>query len=177
VTQNAAVKRPQFALNKELARYVPVANRLKNNRPAVISFLDPPSSDPDREYLSVNSLEIESLAVIADYYRLMWQGSRGDVSVCSLKVFDFNEAGKKSGVDLQFDRTSEKWHFGASGGVREDAYKVHPRLASSAPQSASHCGVEFVRALKGDYYKLKFARRLATKRFHIVKSKPKVRRV
>jgi hypothetical protein len=171
VTQSAAVKRPQFALSKELVRYVPVANRLKNNRPAVVSFLDPPSSDPDREYLSVNSLEIESLAAIADYYRSMWQNSHGDVSVCSLKVFDFNEAGKKSGVDLQFDRTTAKWHFGASGGIRQDAYKPHPRLASGAPQSTSHCGVEFIRALKDDYHKLKFARRLAAKRFHIVKPK------
>lgn len=57
---------PTFSARAQLVRYVDDANRLRGNRPAVATFLpDPPSSNPDSDHLSVNSLEIESMKQIA----------------------------------------------------------------------------------------------------------------
>lgn len=128
---------------------VPVkVNRLKGNRTANAAFLDPPTGDPTKEYLSVNSLEVETIRKIADYYQNRFQRGTGDVAVCSTKVFEFNEAGKKCGVDLQYDHSQSLWHFGRPGGKREDAYTHRKPLRSSSDhKSESHCGVEFVRAL------------------------------
>ena len=46
-------------------RYVSEENRLKGKRPAVTTFL--PRGTPEKDYLSVNSLEVESITIIATY--------------------------------------------------------------------------------------------------------------
>lgn len=166
----SGLKLPAFALRRELARYVSEGDRLRGNRTAIAAFLDPPPIDPAKEYLSVNSLEVETLAQIADYYRLRFQNGAGDVAICSIKVFDFNEAGKKCGVDLQYDRSNSSWNFVGRGLKREGAYKYRPVLSSKDHQSESHCGVEFVRVLD-TYNKGKLARRLGGRRFHVVKAR------
>jgi hypothetical protein len=161
-------REPQFSLNHELARYVEEHDRLNGNRTAVAAFLDPPTENPDKDYLSVNAMELEPLSVIADYYREQFQASRGDVAICALKVFQYTEAGKKAGVDLYFDRSESRWFFG--GAKRHPAYKHHPRRKSCELKSESHCGVEFVRVLNA-FNRSKFARRLGGQRYHLFKAK------
>jgi hypothetical protein len=161
-------REPRFSLKHELARYVAEEHRMNGNRTAVAAFLDDPSENPEKDYLSVNALELEGLSAIADYYRERFQGSRGDVAVCTPKVFDYSEAGKKAGVDVVYDRAESKWFFG--GAKRHPAYKHQPLRKSTDLISESHCGVEFVRVLNA-FNRAKFARRLGGRRYHLVKQK------
>jgi hypothetical protein len=160
------VTAPLFSLHRELARHVTPENRLRGNRAAVVTFLRDPREDPRTEYLSVNSLEVESPRQIAKYYQQLFQQGTGEVAVFTAKVFHYNEAGKKCGVDLQYDQPSGFWTFGGRSGKREPAYRHRP--GTREPKSPSHCGVEFVRAMN-EHVRSKFARRLATRRFHIMK--------
>jgi len=81
------VKTPKFAARSELVRYVSELNRHKGNRTAVATFLpDPPSETPQTDYLSVNSLEVESMKVIAAYHRAKWQNNKEKVALCAHKV-------------------------------------------------------------------------------------------
>jgi hypothetical protein len=114
----------------------------------------------------VNSLELEGLRDIAGYYLHRFQNGVGDVAVCTTKVFAYNEAGKKCGVDIEYDETSACWKFKATAHPREDAYRHRP--VTGELSSPSHCGVEFVRALK-EHGRSQFARRLSGRRFHRVK--------
>jgi len=157
---------PTFSARAQLVRYVDDANRLRGNRPAVATFLpDPPSSNPDSDHLSVNSLEIESMKQIAEYHRSR-QGDNGQVALCVHKVFDYNEAGKKCGVRVFYDHEDSRWLFVGRRGAHEEAYRHRPVKAHDNPLgSPSHCGVEFVRALN-DHTAAQFARRLAKRRFH-----------
>jgi hypothetical protein len=162
-----SVKKPTFAERSELVRYIHQINRLSGNRPAVAAFLDPPSADP-KPYLSVNSLQVESLQAIAAYHRDIWQGNRGRVALSSHKVSHYTDAGRKCGIQINYDRTSSTWIFQAGGANVEAAYEHHPRLSSDQPKSSSHCGVEFIRALKDRNSQDKFARQMIGSRFHLV---------
>ena len=160
--------KPTFSERSELVRYVSGVNRLKNNRPAVAAFLpDQPAEDPKKEYLSVNSLELERIDVVAAYHRALWQQGSGKVALSVHKVFEYSDAARKCGVDLNYDRESTTWKF-RNGSKQEVAYKHHPVLGSHIPlNSKSHSGVEFIRALD-EYAADKFARRMAGKRFHLL---------
>ena len=160
------MKKPTFAERSELVRYIHQINRLSGNRPAVAAFLDPPSADP-KPYLSVNSLQVESLQSIAAYHREIWQGNRGKVALSSHKVSHYSSAGRKCGIQISYDQLSSMWKFQVGKNV-EAAYEHHPRLRSDQPQSPSHCGVEFIRALKSPNAQDKFARQMIGMRFHLV---------
>lgn len=160
---------PIFYLSKELLRYVRAIHRLKGNRTADAAFLeDVPASEADKraEHLSVNYLALESMAKIADYYRNVLQDGNGDVAVCAVKISQFNAAGKKCGVDLQFDVNNSSWSFGGPRGRREVAYKHRPVPNNKGFRSDSHCGVEFIRVLDA-FGRSKFARQLGGRRFHV----------
>src|SRR5262249_46258208 len=76
------VTKPNFSERSALVRYVSEENRLKGRRPAVATFLpDPPSNTPEKDYLSVNSLEVESITIIATYHRQKWQSGNGKVAL------------------------------------------------------------------------------------------------
>jgi hypothetical protein len=163
----AAIKKPTFTSKKRLVRYVSEENRLSGNRPAFATFLpDPPDPSKKKPYLSVNSLEIESLKEIAAYCRGMWQNATGKVALCEHTVFQYNEAGKKSGVSISYCKESQGWQFQGPAG-KEDAYLHHPKVESKHEyKSPSHCGVEFTRMLS-DHAAGQFARRLAGQKFHL----------
>ena len=159
-------EKPKFSQKKELARYVSEEDRLGGNRTALTAFIDPPPDDPAKEYLSVNSLEVESLRQIADYYRHVFQKGEGVVSICTRTVEDYTEAGKKSAVPLSYDRSSESWQFQGKSQQREPAFRHRPVLTRpDGLKSPSHCGVEFVRMLD-QHLRSKFARRLSGRKFH-----------
>jgi hypothetical protein len=161
------VKAPTFSAKSGLVRYVDEINRLRDNRPAVATFLpDPPSSNPANDHLSVNSLEVESIKEIAAYHRWKWQGNSGKVALCIHKVHEYSDVGRKSGISITYDRKLSKWQF-SSMGKQEDAYKHRPVRAYDNPLgSPSHSGVEFTRALR-EHEAARFARRLSAKRFHL----------
>ena len=145
------LKQPTFASNSELARWVDEVNLGRGGRVSSAAFL--PSIG--ETYLSVNSVELESIQKIATYYKDHFQGGAGKVAVSCLKVMDYNEAAKGAGVNLSFDKTGRKWIF-THGGVSEEAYRHRPTYRLSD----SHCGVETIRGMSGDAPN-RFARRLA----------------
>jgi hypothetical protein len=162
------VKKPKFLEHSELSRFISGLNRLRNNRPAIAAFLpDPPSAKPEKDYLSVNSLEVESLRDIANYHRAKWQSNEGKVALTVHKVAAYTDAGRKCGISISYDRSAASWVF-VSGSASETAYMHHPVLRSDQLQSPSHCGIEFTRALKNQNDAAKFARRMVTNRFHLV---------
>jgi len=164
---DSAIIEPKFGKRSELVRYIDEVHRLKDNRPSIGAFLQARSSDPDNDHLSVNSLEVESMKEIAAYHQWLWQSSQGPVALCIHKVHQYSEAGKRSGVQIAYDRQSSKWEF-STGEKQEEAYKHRPvRSVATHPRaSPSHCGVEFVRIL-AEHGALKFARRLCTGRFQL----------
>jgi len=159
------VNAPKFPKNSELVRYIDGLHRLRARRPAAAAYLpDPPSGTPSRDYLSVNSLELESLQTIADYHRVRAQNGRGKVALCAHKVSRYNMVAGNCGIAVSFDRASGTWRFKDGSGM-QDAYKHHAR--TDKLKSYSHCGVEFVRALT-KHNEGKFARRMADRRFHLL---------
>jgi hypothetical protein len=163
------VKVPTFSAKSGLVRYVNDIHRLKNNRPAVASFLpDLPSANPADDHLSVNSLEAETIKEIAAYYRWKWQNGLGRVALCVHKVYEYSEAGKKGGVSITYSRGLSIWQFLSLAGKQEAAYKHRPVRRHDNPfGSPSHSGVEFVRALS-EHGAACFARRLSGKKFHLL---------
>lgn len=161
------MREPTFAERSELVRYVHPIHRLRGNRPAVATFLEPPSQEP-KPYLSVNSLQVESLQDIAAYHRAIWQDNKGRVALSSHKVSHYTDAGRKCGIQISYDHDTFTWSFRGDGANFEEAYKHHPVLRSGRPRSPSHCGVEFIRALKNRNDQDKFARQMIGKRFHLV---------
>jgi hypothetical protein len=160
------VERPTFARKKELARYVSEGDRLGGNRTALTAFIDPPAADPAKEYLSVNSLEVEKVTAIAEYYRQAFQGGVGDVSICTRTLEDYTDAGKKSDVQLLYDKPSGSWQFIGKSLRAEPAY-THRAVVKRPDglKSPSHCGVDFVRMMN-EHQRSKFARRLSGRRYH-----------
>jgi hypothetical protein len=156
---------PKFRKNSELVRYIDEIYRLSDRRPAAAAYLpDPPSDAPHKQYMSVNSLEVETLQVIADYHRIRAQNNVGKVALCAHTVGRYNMVAGNCGVSIRRDYDSESWKFQDRNGL-QDAYKHHIR--HDVLKSYSHCGVEFVRALK-THNEAKFARRMADRRFHLL---------
>lgn len=144
------ITQPTFASNSELARRVDEVNLGRGGRVSSAAFL--PSVG--ETYLSVNSVESESIQKIAEFYRNHFQGGVGRVTVSCLKVSDYNAAAKRAGVSLGYDKAARRWVFIHDGGPVE-AYRHRPNHLST-----SHCGVETVRGMSGDSPN-RFARRLA----------------
>jgi len=170
----AKVETPKFSGKSELARYIGIEDRLSGNRPAVAAFLPDghtaETTDPD-EHLSVNSLEVESLSVIAAYHRWRAQEGAGDVALSVHKVHIYSETGKKAEVQVDYSRQALRWEFLAKNGSKEIAYRHRPVRRHSNPLgSPSHCGVEFVRAFS-EYAATQFARRMSAKgKFHVLRN-------
>ena len=159
---------PKFSARSQLIRYIGEDMRLGKNRPAVAAFLpDEPSEKPEEDHLSVNSLEIETMAQIAAYHRWRAQGDRGKVALCIHKVLDYTDAGKKAGIPVTYNQETASWEF-REGRKVSAAYKHRPvRAVHNHPRpSPSHCGVEFARLLS-DNDAAKFARRLTKRRYHL----------
>lgn len=158
---------PRFAERSELLRYIDEDKRLRGNRPHVAAFLpDPPSATPDKDYLSVNALELEAIDEIAGYHRMRMQNGEGKVALCAHKVSFYNDAARKCGIALSFDRESKTWVF-IDRGKPLPAYAHHPRARTDQLKSPSHCGVEFTRGLRTEHEQAKFARRMTKVRFHL----------
>jgi hypothetical protein len=148
-----------------LARYVFEEAR-SGNRVSPAAFLpDPPDHTRKRSYLSVNSLEVESLKAIADYHRRIWQNNSGKVALAAHKVFHYREAGRQSGVTIEFNREEQYYVFQEKNGQTSRAFECIPR--TDFYKSPSHCGVHFVRAL-AEHQVGKFARRMSGGKFHLL---------
>lgn len=164
--EKAEIKLPTFAERKELVRYVQEAAR-SGNRVSPAAFLpDPPDPSVKRSYFSVNSLEIEPIKVIAEYHRRIWQNGLGEVALAAHKVFHYREAGRQSGVTIDYDKAERQYVFQEKSGQMSHAFECIPARKDSF-KSPSHCGVHFVRALQ-EHQVGKFARRMSGGKFHLV---------
>jgi hypothetical protein len=140
---------PLFRPNSELARYVPPHHIMKGGRVSSAAFL----RDPGEDHLSVNSVEIESLPFIAEYYRKDLQKDDEAVAVSSLKILDYNKGASKGGIAVI--KSDQTWVFACQQSLLP-AYKYR-----KTPLSDSHCGVEFVRAFQSEVAEKRFARKMA----------------
>ena len=110
--------------------------------------------NPGEQHLSVNSLEIESLDLIADYYRTRIASRPGKVGVSCLTVMEYNRACAAGGVTIVYSKTEGQWTF-SKDGAASHTYRFRP-----TPISKSHCGVEPV-CMMDSLSAGKFARNLA----------------
>ena len=159
--QKTTIKRPSFLQKSELARYVDPDEIKDGGRVSSAAFMPL----PEDAHLSVNSLELESLADIARYYRSnskLYSGT-GAVAVACRKVIEYNNAASHAGIGVRRGGTG-KWEFDGPSG-KQEAYKHRPILHVSS----SHCGVEFIRADSNEKLMKKIARRLAGRRPHLFK--------
>jgi hypothetical protein len=150
---------PTFSERSVLVRYIDEDQRFKTGRPAPAAFM----ANPGEKYLSVNSLEVESLQDIAAYYRVRFTPSA--VAVTQHKVTSYNDAARKGSVALT--RVGGMWHFTDGAGTAQLAYEQHPVPARGGfPASPSHSGFECVRVMN-ELNARKAARHLAKGKFHI----------
>ena len=163
IRERSVARSPKFGERSSLCLFVHEDQRMSGSRPSSAAFI----KAPDDDHLSVNSLELESLAIIADYYRQVLQEDASvGVAIAVNNVASYNLSGRSAGVSIMYDETSESWQFAVAddGG---DAYKHRPvRKTPARLGSPSHCGVEFVRALD-DLGERKFARRMARNKYHV----------
>jgi hypothetical protein len=145
-----ALPKPSFAGKTELARWVDEVSIGRGGRVSSTAFL-PADGEP---YLSVNAVELESLATIGNFYKRHFQQGKGPVAVSSLKVTHYNAASKDAGVKVDYDKNLGRWTF-VNGAAPKDAYR---HRANSI--SMSHCGVESISVMNNDASN-RFARRLA----------------
>ena len=144
------VTEPRFTANSELARYVPPHHLMKGGRVSSAAFL----RSPGENYLSVNSVEIESLPQIAEYYRRDLQKDNEVVAISSLKILNYNQGALKAGISIL--KENGKWVF-------LDIQALTPAYRFRRTHlSASHCGVEFVRAFSSALAERKFTRKMAS---------------
>jgi hypothetical protein len=148
---------PSFAARTELALYVDPDDLGRGGRVSSTAFLP----NPDDKYLSVNSLELESIETIAAYYQERFKGGVGQVAIAHRKVWDYTDAGRFAGLSIDFNKTVGKWEYDTGHGLA-DAYK-HIRQ-TRVPKSNSHCGVQFINAQTAELVVNKIARRLAHRR-------------
>ena len=149
-------KTPTFKLNRELARYVDI-DELQGGRVSSSAFIPNPGED----YLSVNSIEVESLNDIATYYCNVFKNGIGAVAIACRKVSEYNEAAKKSDVRIIFSRAECKWKCNLNDNYH-DAYKHRP-----TEKSYSHSGVEYLGNTLNYLTIKKIARRLSGNKPHI----------
>ncbi len=141
---------PRFAANSELARYVSPLHLMKGGRISSAAFL----LKLGEEYLSVNSVEIESLQEIAAHYRRDIQKNNQKVAVASLKILAYNRAALIAGISIV--RRNQTWFFNFQGSPLP-AYKLRITQLSK-----SHCSVDFVRAYPSELAEKKFAWKMAS---------------
>jgi hypothetical protein len=108
---------------------------------------------------------VESLQAIADYHRQCWQNNSGKVALAAHKVFHYREAGRQSGVTIDYERDEGYYVFREKSGQMSRAFECIPR--NDVLKSPSHSGVHFVRALE-EHRIGKFARRMSGGKFHLL---------
>jgi len=159
--------RPTFVGRYELARYIDPIERDGTHASWTAFLLTEQDLRSQEPHLSVNSLEVETLEAIADYYRQTIAAGQEDISVCTHKVQRYVECGRSSGAVIVSD-PADSWIFTTAGGDRAPAFKHREVRVRGGSSSLSHCGVEFIRALS-EVQQRQLARRLArTPRFHMV---------
>lgn len=153
-------KEPNFSLKDELARYVNPDEIMSGGRVSSGAFMPSPID----VYLSVNSLELESIRQIAAYYRETLHQDGEEVAVACRKIEDYNHAARVAGISVRKNSVSDKWEFDGPHGI-SDAYKHRPNR-----RSVSHCGVEFIRTGTDEMRLKKIARRLAGRKPRLLKT-------
>ena len=106
------------------------------------------------------------MAHIANYHREIWQNNSGKVALAAHKIFHYREAGRQSGVSIDFDSEKRYYVFREKNGQISRAFESIPST-NAFFKSPSHCGIHFVRAL-ADHEIGKFARRMAGGKFHLL---------
>ena len=149
---------PTFAANSELARFVDPDEKLSGGRIPSSVFMP----NPGDKYLSVNSVELDSIQKIQKYYQARFLSGNGNAGVACRKISDFNSAARFSNIGVRADGNFG-WIF-YDDGSRIDAYRHRP--VRTPPESHSHCGVEFMRAGLDDLVQRKFSRKLSGIRPH-----------
>ena len=157
---------PTFPAKAQLLRHVDRDER-HGKRASLGAFMP----NPGDNHLSVNSLELETRAQIAKYYADVFGNEDGRVAVCMHAVLEYNDSGKKAGCWIAFNRAESIWEFPEISGQTAAAYRHRPvkRRPEFPFASASHCGVEFVRAL-ADLKLRQFARRMAKRKITFLAS-------
>ena len=156
----------KFTQNVRLTRWIDPLYRKRRNRASTAAFrLD--RGPPRETFLSVNSLEIERIKDITEYYRDTLQKDGNEVAVCIHKVAEYNSTGRFTGLPISYNRSSLLWEYPSSN-VLKPAYRHRPvPKKRGRKSSSSHSGVEFIEALD-DIAERKFARRMALRRkFHL----------
>lgn len=151
--------KPTFAEHSELARHVDPDELKNGGRVSSAAFVPNPSEN----YLSVNSLEIETQQDIATYYRNIFQNGSGEVAIACRKISDYNTAASNAGIMIKVSNLDGKWKYYADGSP-EEAYKHR-----QTNMSYSHCGVEYLKGNLTDLTIKKIARRLSGRRPHLHK--------
>jgi hypothetical protein len=139
-----------------LARYVDKGQLAGGRRATSAAFL----TDADEDYLSVNSLELESTEQIADCYRLMFVRDASDVAVSLHTIDQYNKSSNAAGVTITYNNTASRWEFLKASNAAQ-AYTHEPKEKQrDRPASPSHCGAWYTKAFSGTQER-KFTRRMA----------------
>ena len=143
---------PTFRKASKLARYIENEFQNLRNRPAVAAY----QKKYGETYLSVNSIEVETVRQIAQFYADTIKKGPRPVAIASPTVADYNSAASDVGIMLQFNKQNNCWEF-TNYGTRELAYQHRPRKNN---ENKSHCGIEYVRIFN-DQMDFRFATRMA----------------
>lgn len=160
---------PEFASKTRLVRYIDEDQRESRRLPAPAAFMPNPDEQlaSPKQHLSVNSLSIESMKEICDYYHATFEPNSVAVSVHTVE--QYRAAGKKAGISTKWNSVALSFEFTDFDGIARPAFQHRPvRRARPLPSSESHCGVEVIRSMT-DLTVRAFARRLCKARFHVPK--------
>lgn len=160
-----------FGGSSQLIRYVDIDQRFNKRRAAHGAFL----GEVGDSHLSVQSLEIESKRVIAEYYQRAFQEGKGKVAYCVHTIYEYNTASKDTDGAVTYNKVTKQWEFGENRAFKK-ATKVWKALDKAENKPAyllreaedckSHCGIEYFRVLD-ETQMLKVARQLALKVFEL----------
>jgi hypothetical protein len=145
---------PKFTANSELARHVG-ADLCPRGRVSSAAY----HRNDGESYLSVNSLDLESLEKLTPYFRNLLQDGIGAVAIHCRKISHYNSAAADAGISIKYNSVGHVWEY-LIDRAPTAAYKHRP-----TQHSVSHCGVEFISA--PEYVEKKFARRIAIGKPHI----------
>lgn len=146
---------PTFYRKGQFARYVD-KRELAGRRATSAAFL----TDKAEEYLSVNSLELESSEQIANCYRKIFLSEGSDVGVTLHSIDQYNKSSNAAGVTVTYNKGSSRWEF-VRAGTPSPAYTHEPiKKQRDRPPSPSHCGVWYTKSFS-ETQERKFARRMA----------------
>jgi hypothetical protein len=147
-------KPPKFAPRSALVRYIHPIHRMRHGRVSDAAF----RPNPDEAYLSVNSLEIETLKEIVSFYGRTFIDA--DVIASQHTVSTWNIAAQAAGVSVRRDDV-RIWAFT----LRGEPHQAYSHRPNTRMGSMSHCGVETIQAMD-NLMQSKFAHRLSKHKTH-----------